>query len=156
MFVDSKIVVPWDFSGHAQAALEFLLKHLPAENIRVICVLERPDPYTFGAIWGEQAESRARETCTRQFWSLVDRAIYSDLQFTADFGEPATEIVRFARIVEADLIAIATHGRSGISQLMLGSVANRVSQLASCPVLLLPHAWLQANQQEREEAVKTG
>jgi nucleotide-binding universal stress UspA family protein len=52
-------------------------------------------------------------------------------------GIPAEEIVRVAREVEADLIVMGTHGRSGLGRLLLGSVAEQVMRHATCPVLTL-------------------
>ena len=45
------------------------------------------------------------------------------------------EIVILAAQKQVDLIAIGTHGRGGLSRTLLGSVADRVVRLASCPVL---------------------
>ncbi|MDB4540038.1 universal stress protein [Saprospiraceae bacterium] len=147
MFSDSTIVAPWDFSQHAQVTLNFLLEHVSAKDIRVICVLQRPDPYTFAAVWGEESETLAHDNSVEQFWGVIDKTKIPDLQFTAVFGDPATEIVRFAKSLDADMIVMSTHGRTGIKKLMLGSVANRVSQLASCAVLLLPNDWFKAELQ---------
>jgi nucleotide-binding universal stress UspA family protein len=51
------------------------------------------------------------------------------------FGDPANEIVRYAREHDIDLIVVGTHGRTGLSRALLGSVAERVIRTASCPVL---------------------
>ena len=50
-------------------------------------------------------------------------------------GRPATEIVEAARELAADLIVIATHGRTGLQHVLLGSVAENVVRHAPCPVL---------------------
>jgi len=50
-------------------------------------------------------------------------------------GEPADQIIRAARTQRADLIVVGTHGRRGFSQVMLGSVAERVLRTARCPVV---------------------
>ena len=50
-------------------------------------------------------------------------------------GPPAEEIVRYAREMEADLIVLGTHGRTGIAHALLGSVAERVVRKAPCPVM---------------------
>ena len=50
-------------------------------------------------------------------------------------GTAAEQIVRAARRPRADLIVIGTHGRTGLSKLLLGSVAGRVVSTASCPVM---------------------
>ncbi len=52
-------------------------------------------------------------------------------------GDPATEIVRFAREGEFDLVITGTHGRTGLKHLVLGSVAEKVVRQAHCPVLVV-------------------
>lgn len=52
-------------------------------------------------------------------------------------GIPATQIVEAARSAKADLIAMTTHGRSGIRRLMFGSVAEAVLRHSDIPVFLL-------------------
>ena len=52
----------------------------------------------------------------------------------------APGIVDTARKLSADLIVIGTHGRTGLSRLMIGSVAERVVRTAPCPVLTVPSA----------------
>jgi nucleotide-binding universal stress UspA family protein len=53
-------------------------------------------------------------------------------------GVPARELVRHAQKVGADLVVVGTHGRTGIQHVVLGSVAERVVQHSSCPVLVIP------------------
>jgi nucleotide-binding universal stress UspA family protein len=53
------------------------------------------------------------------------------------FGHPAEEIIAYARDIKADLIAMCTHGRSGIARWAYGSVADKVLRSAACPVLLV-------------------
>jgi len=52
-------------------------------------------------------------------------------------GDPATEIVRHAREVNADLIVMGTHGRTGLDRLLMGSVAEKVMRDAQCSVLVV-------------------
>lgn len=52
-------------------------------------------------------------------------------------GVPATAIVQFARENGVDLIAISTHGRSGLGRLVFGSVADQVLRESGLPVLLI-------------------
>jgi nucleotide-binding universal stress UspA family protein len=53
------------------------------------------------------------------------------------FGQPAEEIIGYAHDIQADLIAMSTHGRSGLARWAYGSVADRVLTHAECPVLLV-------------------
>jgi universal stress protein E len=52
-------------------------------------------------------------------------------------GQTATAIVHQAKHVQADIIVIGTHGRSGLPHVLLGSVAEKVVRTASCPVLTI-------------------
>ncbi len=52
-------------------------------------------------------------------------------------GRPAEEIITFANDMKIDLIAMCTHGRSGLARWAYGSVADRVLRAAKCPVLLV-------------------
>jgi nucleotide-binding universal stress UspA family protein len=50
-------------------------------------------------------------------------------------GDPTTEILRLAESIHADLIVMGTHGSTGITRLLMGSVAEHVMRKAPCPVL---------------------
>ena len=52
-------------------------------------------------------------------------------------GEPIAEILRLAEEEKADLLVIATHGRTGLKHFFLGSVVERVIRHAHCPVLVV-------------------
>lgn len=54
-------------------------------------------------------------------------------------GAPFLEIIRTAREENIDLIVIATHGRSGLSHMLLGSTTEKVVRKAPCPVLSVKH-----------------
>jgi universal stress protein A len=52
-------------------------------------------------------------------------------------GNPVTEILRVAKETDCDLIVVGSHGRTGCSRLLMGSVAEQVLRRASCPVLVI-------------------
>jgi nucleotide-binding universal stress UspA family protein len=54
-----------------------------------------------------------------------------------EVGKPAAEIVKAAKEWPADIIVLASHGRGGVSRLLLGSVAEGVMRHAGCPVLVV-------------------
>ena len=60
-----------------------------------------------------------------------------DWEKSTDEGQAATTIVHQAELIQADLIVIGTHGRSGLPHMLLGSVAEKVVRRASCPVLTI-------------------
>ena len=53
------------------------------------------------------------------------------------FGRPANKIIEYSVKEEVDLIAMATHGRSGFSRWVFGSVAEKVLRAAARPILLI-------------------
>jgi len=60
-----------------------------------------------------------------------------DWEKRTEEGQAATAIVRQAEQGQADLIVMGTHGRSGLPHMLLGSVAEKVVRMASCPVLTI-------------------
>jgi nucleotide-binding universal stress UspA family protein len=52
-------------------------------------------------------------------------------------GDPATEIVRYARDASMDVIVMGTHGRTGVDRLLMGSVAEQVLRGAPCTVMVV-------------------
>jgi nucleotide-binding universal stress UspA family protein len=52
-------------------------------------------------------------------------------------GTPAEAIVDYARDHNCDLIVIGTHGRTGLTHMLMGSVAEKVVRLAECPVMVV-------------------
>ena len=58
-------------------------------------------------------------------------------QVEVRFGEPAEEILAYAEDVKANLIAMCTHGRTGLARWAYGSIAEKVMRHADCPVLLI-------------------
>ena len=77
----------------------------------------------------EQAEKALREK-----FSTPD---YQGAHIAVLMGEPAHGIADYAQEKKAELIVIPSHGRTGITRLLIGSVAERVVRLAHCPVLVL-------------------
>ena len=142
IFSNPVVVVPWDFSEFARRALDVAQQITATENIRTICVLEGPNPYEPGIIWGTVSEDVARSRCEEQFQEAVDESRFPGMVFHVAFGDPASEIVRYASVQRADLILIPSHGRTGLKRVLLGSVAEKVIRMAACPVLLLPQAWI--------------
>ncbi len=69
--------------------------------------------------------------------------VAAEVQVGVRFGRPAEEVLTFAGEVDADLIAMSTHGRSGISRWVFGSVTDRVLHGALCPLLLVRTAPVQ-------------
>lgn len=138
-----KIVVPWDFSDHAKAALRFARGRFLEESIVVVSVLERPNPYSAGVSFGPEAEARAADQCRQQFLKEAGLPDESMVTFDVLFGEPADQICRYSEQVRPDYLVMATHGRTGINKMILGSVAQSIVSNTSSPVILLPSKWFE-------------
>ena len=136
------VLVPWDFSDYSRTALSYAQGNYSAENIRVVCVLEYPNPYAYGGPWTSEQADQSREKSEADFFDEVDPGRELGLRFLSLFGEPSEKILEVAEQESADLIVMPTHGRSGLQKLLMGSVAQKVVTHAKCPVLLLPHHWV--------------
>jgi len=69
--------------------------------------------------------------------SLFAEQQIEGVQINVSIGNPSRMIADLAEEIEAGLIVIPSHGYSGVRRWFLGSVAERVVQLAACPVLVL-------------------
>jgi nucleotide-binding universal stress UspA family protein len=88
----------------------------------------------------EDAERRRIETELRDYLRGVEHQLAREgvtVSSEVRFGRPAEEIIAFANERKIDLIAMSTHGRSGLARWAYGSVADRVLHAARCPVLLV-------------------
>jgi nucleotide-binding universal stress UspA family protein len=78
---------------------------------------------------------RAQEYMEKLKKQLTARII--DIELHAPYGEPAEKILEVCRRHDIDLIAMSTHGRSGIGRWLLGSIADKIVRHSEKPVLLL-------------------
>ncbi len=141
-----RILVPVDFSPFAQAALtaaadlarrlgdELLVVHaIPDEEVRAIARarLARRGRDEILEDLGRAVEEHARAT------PGVGHDGGLELRAMAVSGLPAEAILRAASGLEADLIVMSTHGRTGLAHAVMGSVAEDVLRRAPCPVLTI-------------------
>lgn len=132
-----KILVPLDGSKLAEKILPRLEKWVGHGRSEVHClrvvVSYRIDP---------KEEKEEREKLIKEAWKYLEKVV-SRLRkkrmkayATVVYGKDAVQICDFARKNKFDLIAMATHGRSGISRWALGSVADKVLNCSDVPVML--------------------
>jgi nucleotide-binding universal stress UspA family protein len=90
-------------------------------------------------IYADQQEQSLRASLEREMRTTASALQDAGYQVTVvvRFGDPAGEIANFAKTAHIDLVAMATHGRTGIRQFVLGSVAEQVLRIVDKPVLLL-------------------
>ncbi|MFB6270319.1 MAG: universal stress protein, partial [Halobacterium sp.] len=128
----TKILVPIDGSEQSKEALEYALEHFKDADITAINVIDPIEAgYTAQATvpgyseeWFEQAKDAAEE--------LFDEAQETadeydhDLDTVTEVGRPSRAIVDYADEQDVDHIVMGSHGRSGVSRILLGSVAESV------------------------------
>jgi universal stress protein A len=157
------ILVPTDFSPAANHALEFALEEATQHQARltllhvlhnhptteVYYITDAPQhgagyATEFGArlpAFPTHAPEAVRrdyyEEARAQLYDLVPSTFPGTWEVQVTTGHPADAIVRTAEELEVDLIIMATHGRTGVPHMVLGSVAEKVVRHAPCPVLTL-------------------
>jgi universal stress protein A len=141
-----RILTPTDFSPSSLAAIDHAVDLARRFGAEVILVFvheapyfgSEPDPYVVSANFRLLFAERQR-VVREQMSALHTRVGKRGVRCRAVLrgGNPAVQILATARKVNADLIVMATHGRTGAQRLFLGSVAEKVVRGAKCPVLTL-------------------
>ena len=131
------ILLPTDFSDSSLTATRYAIE-LSKRFSATLHVIEDPGVYiaafdSFPLQSPVEVETYAAERLEN--WILADDAAGGDIQRRWVHGVPFTQIIRDSRENDIDLIVLGTHGRSVISQLLLGSVAEKVVRKAPCAVL---------------------
>jgi nucleotide-binding universal stress UspA family protein len=140
----TNILVPMDFSPHAERAFRYAttLAQRFGATLGLLHVVE--DPFITGAWSSEVYVPNVAEllegliaNAEQQLASLGQSAAALGLNADAAVisGRPAHAIVEHAKEGGFDLIVMGTHGRTGLSHVVMGSVAERVVRKAPCPVL---------------------
>jgi nucleotide-binding universal stress UspA family protein len=138
-----RAVIPLDGSPVAETILPFILEIAGPLDIEVVLlrVLQPVPPMVLEGsrhIVVEDEETRRVDALEYLAPLAIDlRSKAVRVETRVHHGTPATEIVNAAREVRADLIAMTTHGRSGLRRLMFGSVAEAVLRHSDIPVFLL-------------------
>lgn len=143
-----RILVPTDFSETATPATEYALQLAQRVGASILLLhvyeipISYPDGHSFGAEMMRALEEGANATMTGALtrWKERARAIAGDghpvaINGKVMTGPTASAITDEARLGNYDLIVIGTHGRTGLSRWVIGSVAERVVRTARCPVL---------------------
>ena len=143
-----KILVPLDGSELAECVLSHvgsIAKGCGVEDVTFVRVVEPfYMPSGEGAVYfsGKEVErinSENRAAAENYLSQLVSRTRYDgvNVQSKVIAGKTAESIADYATKNEVDLIVIATHGRSGVSRWVWGSVADRILRSACMPVLMI-------------------
>ena len=137
-----RILVPIDFSAHSKNALRHAIPFAEqfGASLHLVYVVEPtvyPADLGFGQVVMPDVEEELRERGFEELKGLIEREIGDRVRATSTVrtGKPHQEILREAEEHHVDLIVLATHGHTGVEQILFGSTAMRVVRLAKCPVL---------------------
>jgi nucleotide-binding universal stress UspA family protein len=137
-----RIVVPTDFSGcseEAWALAQRIAQALGSEIVLLHVFVEPPiygdPPVPLDTRWQVVEDMRKWVEQELRKWAGAARERGVSARTFVRTGSPYQEIVDHVTDERADLVVMGTHGRGGMSRMLLGSVADRVIRLAPCPVL---------------------
>lgn len=136
-----KILFATDFSPASETALQYAtsLARDSGALLLIAHVEELPMPYAGGEMYFAQPEYPNPEV--KKMLEAIeppDKSVRFEHRLV--MGTAADDIVRVAEEEGADLIVIGTHGRTGLMRVLMGSVAESVMRLATCPVLTVKQA----------------
>ena len=144
-----KILVPLDGSELAECVLphvESIANGCGTSEVSFLRVVEPVYPlvsgdagYTFTVKDWQQIESANRTAAENYLTELTGRIKYDKVKINSEImtGRAAESITDYARRNNINLIALASHGRGGVSRWVFGSVADRVIRSSSVPVLII-------------------
>jgi nucleotide-binding universal stress UspA family protein len=138
------ILVPTDFSEHAQKALEYattLAKALGA-TLHIVHVVE---PLIYPSDWGysqlglSELEQELSRMAQQEIAKLVEQVRAQGVSVRGEvlYGRASEQIIRYAKEHNIGLIAMGTHGWSGLEHFLFGSTTERVLRKAKCPILAI-------------------
>ncbi len=133
------ILHPTDFSASSASALHLAVALARDHGDRLILLHVRPPAETVVGEFGMtppdptedplEIEENFRRILPADPKIVIERRLLD--------GDPATQIIAFAKACECDLIAMGTHGHTGLRHLLLGGVAEQVVRKAACPVVVV-------------------
>ena len=143
MPIPKRILVPVDFSPCSRAALEYsyLLAEQFAATLDVVHSWAAPqyigpDMAIFGepgaTLWEYARAAASKEM--EQFLAPFQERARVKIDSRLEQGEPHGTILNIANAGKFDMIVMGTHGRTGLSRVFLGSIAERVVRHSRCPV----------------------
>lgn len=139
------ILCPIDYSIYSEMALKYAIEFaekyqaklylIHVLDIRVYDITD-PDLYNVNVV-DDETLKKLRERLSKCVSEDTKGRI--PVEAIVIQGVPFTEIIRAAKEYQIDLIVLGTHGRTGLSHAIMGSVAEKVVRKAPCPVLTIRH-----------------
>ncbi|MDT3434405.1 universal stress protein [Haloarcula sp. 1CSR25-25] len=139
-----RILVPVDSSDQAAAACEFVAEEYPDATVVLLHVINPAEAGysaeasipSFSEEWYEKQEATADELLD-ELEATVTEAGVESVERVIEVGRPTKVIVEYADDHDISQVVMGSHGRSGVSRILLGSVAEIVVRRASVPVTVV-------------------
>jgi len=138
-----RILVPVDGSDQSKAAIEFAIAEFPDAELQLLHVINPADAgYSVQAsmpTFSEEWYSRQKEQAKSLFSEIESGAGDFDGRFEEfiEVGKPTHTIVQHAEEHNVDQIVMGSHGRSGVTRILLGSVAETVVRRSPVPITVV-------------------
>lgn len=131
------VVVPIDFSEESFAALDTASQLVAGPSgLHLVHVLQELSPVEPGELWDTVDDASRAQHAEKSLREKLPAEL-QEAHVEILFGDPGVRIAEYGSQCQADLIVLPSRGRTGISRLLIGSVAERVVRLAHCPVLVI-------------------
>lgn len=141
MFAVHKILHPTDFSPQAERAFHAACDLAHKYNAELVLLHVEPRTVINGEMDTDLfPDPTSRKQIEARLESLLPRDRRVRIQLHVLVGKASQEIIQLATDKACDLIVMGSHGRKGLSRLLLGSVAQDVLRRAPCPVLVINRA----------------
>lgn len=134
----NRVIVPVDFSDLSLSAVDTALQLVNApRDVIVVHVLQDMAPLEPGELWTSVDTAARVQRVALALRERLQEPRHAEVRMDVLVGDPGHEIADLAARENADLIVLPSHGRTGLTRLLIGSVAERVVRLSHCPVLVL-------------------
>lgn len=131
------ILHPTDFSALSQHAFHFACSLAKDHGSKLVVLHVADVPFvTAGEVLILAPSDGSREATEKQLRAIQPPDASIPTEHRLEEGEPVVEILRAARETGCDLIAMGSHGHTGLAHLLLGSVAEQVVRQAPCTVVV--------------------
>ncbi len=155
-----KILVPIDLSDYSFEAVQYacelaagreaqmyLLHVIPVEPALAYCAVDQHS---------ETAMRDLEQASIKKLDGFISKKICDEKRIAQVIrrGDPSGEIINFARDEHFDLIVMASHGRTGLKRVLMGSVAEKIVRRSSVPVLIVKPQDILIDQKDVDEQLE--
>jgi nucleotide-binding universal stress UspA family protein len=140
------VLVPIDGSEPAWSALDHAIEHDGSDRLTVLHVVDPSAGSYAGAEGGyydpvafDQARKRGESLCeeARDRIEAAGVSDSTDVETVVEVGGASRVILEYAEDHDVDHVVIGSHGRTGVTRILIGSVAETVTRRAPCPVTIV-------------------